>query len=149
MLEHLSVVGISWRQDGSEGLERYALPEHTLADTLRDFARRAGLAELAYLAACNRVELIFSRTPDTPARDLRPLVYELLTGSPAAPGDAERTLKAWQAKAPANTCSWARPDSTPRPSARPRSRAKYAGAMSSRWIPASAARGSSCCARRR
>ena len=96
MLEDLSVVGISWRQDGSEGLERYALPEDTLADTLRDFARRAGLAELAYLATCNRVELIFSRTPDTPGRDLRPLVYELLTGSPAAPGDAERTLKAWQ-----------------------------------------------------
>ena len=96
MLEDLSVVGISWRQDGSEGLERYALSEDTLADTLRDFARRAGLAELAYLSTCNRVELIFSRTPDTPVRDLRPLVYELLTGSPAAPGDAERTLKAWQ-----------------------------------------------------
>ena len=96
MLEDLSVVGISWRQDGSEGLERYALPEDTLAAALREFAQRAGLAELAYLATCNRVELIFSRTPDTPGRDLRPLVYELLTGSPAAPGDAERTLKAWQ-----------------------------------------------------
>ncbi len=77
MLEDLSIVGISWRQDGSEGLERYALPEDTLADALREFAQRAGLAELAYLATCNRVELIFSRTPDTPRRDLRPLVYEL------------------------------------------------------------------------
>ena len=96
MLEDLSVVGISWRQDGSAGLERFALPEDTLADALRDFAQRAGLAELAYLATCNRVELIFSRTSDSPGRDLRPLIYELLTGSPAAPGDAERTLKAWQ-----------------------------------------------------
>lgn len=96
MLEDLSVVSISWRQDGVSGLERFALSEDTLADTLRDFAQRAGLAELAYLSTCNRVELIFSRTPATPSRDLRPLVYELLTGSPAAPGDAERTLKAWQ-----------------------------------------------------
>ena len=96
MFEDLSVVSISWRQDGVSGLERFALSEDTLADTLRDFAQRAGLAELAYLSTCNRVELIFSRTPATPSRDLRPLVYELLTGSPAAPGDAERTLKAWQ-----------------------------------------------------
>jgi glutamyl-tRNA reductase len=96
MLEDLSVVGISWRHNGSEGLERYALDEDKLAETLRDFADRAGLAELAYLATCNRVELIFARTAATPSRDLRPLVYELLTGSAAAPGDAERTLKAWQ-----------------------------------------------------
>ncbi len=96
MLEDLSVVGISWRQSGSEGLERFALAEDTLAETLRDFAVRAGLAELAYLATCNRVELIFARTAATPSRDLRPLIYELLTGSRAAPGDAERALKAWQ-----------------------------------------------------
>lgn len=96
MLEDLSVVGISWRHNGSEGLERYALDEDNLAETLRDFADRAGLAELAYLATCNRVELIFARTAATPSRDLRPLAYELLTGSAAAPGDAERTLKAWQ-----------------------------------------------------
>ncbi len=96
MLEDLSVVGISWRHNGSEGLERFALAEDTLAEKLRDFAERAGLAELAYLATCNRVELIFSRTAATPARDLRPLAYELLTGIAPAPGDAERTLKAWQ-----------------------------------------------------
>jgi len=44
MLEDLSVVGISWRHNGSEGLERYALDEDKLAETLRDFADRAGLA---------------------------------------------------------------------------------------------------------
>lgn len=96
MLEDLNVVGISWRQSGSEGLERFALPEDGLAGKLGDFASRAGLAELAYLATCNRVELIFTRTAMTPARDLRPLVYELLTGAPAANGEAERALRAWQ-----------------------------------------------------
>jgi len=96
MLEDLSVVGISWRQDGSEGLQRYTLDEGTLVETLREFAERAGLAELAYLATCNRVELIFARSAATPSRDLRPMIYELLTGTPATPGDAQRRLKAWQ-----------------------------------------------------
>lgn len=96
MLEDLSVVGISWRQDGSEGLERYTLAEDRLAETLREFAERAGLAELAYLATCNRIELIFARTAATPSRDLRPMIYELLTGTSATPGEAQRRLKAWQ-----------------------------------------------------
>ena len=95
MLEDLNVVGISWRQNGSEGLERFALAEDGLAETLSEFASRAGLAELAYLATCNRIELIFARTAATPARDLRPLVYELLTGGNPANGAAERALRAW------------------------------------------------------
>lgn len=96
MLEDLGIVGISWRQDGSEALARFALPADRQAERLQQFAREAALAELAYLDTCNRVEIIFSRTPDTPARDIRPLVYELLTGRPPAPGEAERALKAWQ-----------------------------------------------------
>jgi glutamyl-tRNA reductase len=96
MLEDLSVVGISWRQNGSEGLERFALAEDGLAETLSEFASRAGVAELAYLATCNRIELIFTRTAATSARDLRPLVYELLTGTTPANGEAERNLRAWQ-----------------------------------------------------
>ncbi|MGI9257905.1 MAG: NAD(P)-binding domain-containing protein [Gammaproteobacteria bacterium] len=96
MLEDLNVVGISWRQNGSEGLERFALAEDGLAETLGEFASRAGVAELAYLATCNRIELVFARTAATPARDLRPLVYELLTGAAPANGEAERTLRAWQ-----------------------------------------------------
>ena len=96
MLEDLSVVGISWRHKGSEGLHRYMLSEDTLTEALREFADRANLAEVAYLATCNRVELFFARTVATPSRDLRPLIYEFLTGSPAEPGFAERTLTAWQ-----------------------------------------------------
>ena len=57
---------------------------------LAQFAERAALSELAYLETCNRVEIIFSRTTETPARDIRPLVYELLTGRPSAAGEAER-----------------------------------------------------------
>lgn len=96
MLDDLGIVGISWRQNGSEALERFALPEGEAAERLSRFAERAALSELAYLETCNRVEIIFSRTAQTPARDVRPLVYELLTGRTPAAGEAERSLKAWQ-----------------------------------------------------
>ena len=100
VLEELGIVGISWRQDGSEALARFALPHTGLGDRLRGFARDAGLAELAYLDTCNRVEVIFARTIDATTdngrqSDVRPLVHELLVGRPPAPGEAERTLKAW------------------------------------------------------
>ena len=96
MLEGLGIVGVSWRQNGSEALARYALPRSERGSRLRGFARRAGLSELAYLDTCNRVEIIFSRAPDTSSCDIRPLTYELLTGRTPAPGEAERALKAWQ-----------------------------------------------------
>ena len=100
MLEELGIVGVSWRQDGSEALARFALPGEGRDERLRSFARKAGLAELAYLDTCNRVEIVFARAADGAAgdtlqTDLRPLAYELLVGQPPAPGEAERTLKAW------------------------------------------------------
>ncbi len=101
MLEELGIVGVSWRQDGSEALARFALPEAGRDERLRGFARQAGLAELAYLDTCNRVEILFARAADsapgdTRHDDIRPLAYELLAGRTPAPGEAERTLKAWQ-----------------------------------------------------
>lgn len=101
MLEELGIVGISWRQDSSEALARFAMPEEGRDERLRSFAREAELAELAYLNTCNRVEIIFARAADTApgdARndDIRPLVYELLVGQTPNPGEAERTLRAWQ-----------------------------------------------------
>src|SRR5262245_61338116 len=54
------------------------------------------LDELAYLATCNRVELIFARSERTPVLDLRRDAFQLLTGRAAAHGEAERRLRAWQ-----------------------------------------------------
>lgn len=90
------MVGVSWRQGGTESLAEFTLDDERDADRLAAFARRFGLAELAYLATCNRVELIFRRTADTPGADLRGPVFELLTGRAPAPGEAERQFKAWQ-----------------------------------------------------
>lgn len=95
MLEHLGLVGISWRQDGSEALAEFALHQERAAVELADFARRLQLPELAYLATCNRVEIIFARSERTPVADLRRDAFRLLTGRAAANGEAERRLRAW------------------------------------------------------
>lgn len=96
MLEHLGLVGVSWRQGGSEALAEFALKEELAPAQLTQFAQRLHLPELAYLATCNRVELIFARSERTPVADLRRDAFKLLTGRAAAHGEAERRLRAWQ-----------------------------------------------------
>jgi glutamyl-tRNA reductase len=96
LLEHLGLVGVSWRQGGSEALAEFALAQERAPEQLQDFARRLELDELAYLATCNRVELIFARSDRTPLQDLRREAFRLLTGRAAAHGEAERRLRAWQ-----------------------------------------------------
>jgi glutamyl-tRNA reductase len=96
VLEHLGLVGVSWRQGGSEALAEFALQQEQAAEQLQKFAQRMQLSELAYLATCNRVELIFARSDRTPVQDLRRDAFQLLTGRAAAHGEAERRLRAWQ-----------------------------------------------------
>ena len=96
MLDEFGIVGVSWRQDGSEALARYALGDSDQAGRLRSFSHDRGLREIAYLETCNRVEVIFLRNAEDGRADLRPAVYTLLTGRAAQPGEAERVLKAWQ-----------------------------------------------------
>jgi len=96
VLEHLGMVGVSWRQGGSESLAEFTLHQDAVAGRLQEFAQRMQLSELGYLATCNRVELIFARTERTPAQDLRREAFQLLTGRSAANGEAERRLRAWQ-----------------------------------------------------
>ena len=94
MLEDFGVVGVSWRQRGSEALAAYALGDDANA-RLREFARQAALSELAYLETCNRVELVFRRQSTDDSQDLRPLAFKLLAGREPAPGEAERAFRAW------------------------------------------------------
>ena len=95
MLEDFGVVGVSWRQRGSEALAAFSLPTENRAGLLGEFARQASLAEIAYLETCNRVELVFRRAEGS-QRDVRPAAFELLTGRAGEAGQAARTLRAWQ-----------------------------------------------------
>lgn len=96
MLEQLGMIGVSWRQGGAENLADYTLAADEAPQALRAFAERLRLGELAYLATCNRVELVFARSAATPALDLRRDAFALLTGRAAQDGEAERKLRAWQ-----------------------------------------------------
>ena len=96
MLDEVGVVGISWRQVGSEALADYSLAPEQRDARLEAFAHVHALAELAYVETCNRVEIVFAGKPETTARDLRTPAFELLTGARPSPGEAERTLKAWR-----------------------------------------------------
>jgi glutamyl-tRNA reductase len=96
MLDRLGMVGVSWRQGGTESLAEFTLREEEVAERLMAFAHALELREAAYLGTCNRVELIFVRTDRTPGRDLRRQAFELLTGRKPNPGEAERRLRAWE-----------------------------------------------------
>jgi glutamyl-tRNA reductase len=95
MLEQLGMIGVSWRQGGAESLAEFTLPEAEARERLAAFAVRLGLDELAYLATCNRVEILFVRGPHTGSADLREAAFELLTGRAPGPGEAGRRLRAW------------------------------------------------------
>ena len=96
MLDQLGMIGISWRQGHAETLAGFTLDPARAPEQLRQLAAEHDLGELAYIATCNRVELIFRSKAGTAGRDLRPAVFALLTGRQPRPGEAERTLRAWQ-----------------------------------------------------
>jgi glutamyl-tRNA reductase len=89
------MVGVSWRQGGATSLAEFTLPEESAAERLKAFAAAYDLSELAYIATCNRVELLFARQAGAPPTDLREAAFRCLTGHAAAPGEAERRLRAW------------------------------------------------------
>jgi glutamyl-tRNA reductase len=95
MLGQLGVIGVSWREDGSEALANYAIAQDKLSAVLSTFARDNGIAELAYLSTCNRVEILFLRSDHNDTRDLRRQVFTMLCGHAPEPGEAERVLRAW------------------------------------------------------
>lgn len=95
MLDNLGMIGISWRQGGTESLADFTPPDQGLNEGLEAFAHRHSLAELALIVTCNRVEMIFSRLPGSGQRDLRPAVFQFLAGRDPDAGEAERRFRAW------------------------------------------------------
>ena len=95
MLRNLGMIGVSWRQSGKGSLADFTLDPALVDTLLGEFSARHHLSELVYIATCNRVELIFVRSPQSPAADLRAEAYALLTGREPDPVQALRCLKAW------------------------------------------------------
>jgi glutamyl-tRNA reductase len=95
LLDNLGMIGVSWRQGGTESLADFTPSDENLGERLNEFARTNSLAELALIATCNRVEMIFARLPGSGRRDLRPRVFQFLAGRSPNAGEAERRLRAW------------------------------------------------------
>lgn len=89
------MIGVSWRQGGAQSIEDFTLDEQSSEARLLEFARDHDLAELGYLATCNRVELIYARNGASNGTDLRPQAFELLRGRAPLDGEAQRRLRAW------------------------------------------------------
>ena len=94
-METIGLVGVSAREQGANGLARFTWAKEERTARLGALAAELGVAELLYLATCNRVEVLYRLKSRQDERDLRRAVFAALTGRPAAPGEAERTLRGW------------------------------------------------------
>lgn len=94
-MHQIGVVGLSYRHAGIDEVARLSIPKADLEARLPLLRQALGVAELLYLATCNRVELLFATYDGEPAGDLRGPALEQLSGSRCAAGEAPRLLRAW------------------------------------------------------
>ena len=98
-MEHIGVVGLSYRHAGVEDVARFAIPKSELAARLPELRAALRGAELVFLATCNRVEVIFATDATSAAGDLRGAVFRALRGRDPELGEAAETLRAWTGEA--------------------------------------------------
>ena len=93
-MERFGVIGLSWRQGGTEALARFTV-DQTDAERLAALRAALDVDELVYVATCNRVELYFRTERPGEMGALRARAFAALTGTAPEPGEAERGLRAW------------------------------------------------------
>jgi glutamyl-tRNA reductase len=98
-MDHIGVVGLSYRHASVEDVAHFAIPKSEIAERLPQLRAALGVAEVVYLATCNRVEVIFATSDESAAQDLRRAAFRALRGRDAAPGEAAGTLRAWTGEA--------------------------------------------------
>jgi len=94
-MDHIGVVGLSWRQGGPESIARFSRPPEERVAILRALAAALEVEEAVYLSTCNRVEVAFAVREGQDVGDRRRIVFEVLTGAAPEAGEAERSLRAW------------------------------------------------------
>ena len=98
-MDHIGVVGLSYRHANVEDVARFTIPKSEIAQRLPALCAALHVAEVVYLATCNRVEVIFATSDESAAQDLRGAVFRALRGRDAALGEAAETLRAWTGEA--------------------------------------------------
>jgi glutamyl-tRNA reductase len=98
-MDHIGVVGLSYRHASVEDVARFAIPKGELQMRLPELRAALAGAELVFLSTCNRVEVIFAMRDDLAAGDLRGAVFRSLTGRDPELGEAAEALRAWTGEA--------------------------------------------------
>ena len=98
-MDHIGVVGLSYRHASVEDVARFAIPKGELEARLPELRAALRGAEVVFLATCNRVEVIFATGDASAAGDLRGAVFRALRGRDPELGEAAEALRAWTGEA--------------------------------------------------
>ncbi len=98
-MQQIGVVGLSYRHAGVDEVARFSMPKGAVPERLPGLRDALGVAEVFYVATCNRVEILYATADGSPADDARPAVFRALIGRAPQPGEATRILRAWTGEA--------------------------------------------------
>lgn len=94
-MDAIGLVGLTFRSQGADAVARLTVAREAREEAVAKLAAELGVAELVYLATCNRVEILYRERDGQRARDRRRDVFRVLTGQEPQPGEAEHLLRGW------------------------------------------------------
>jgi len=98
-MQQFGIVGISHRQASAQELARLFIARDELPGRLRQLRSALGVAEIAYLGTCNRVEILFCAPHGLAAEDLRRQVADAFGAAEGLGDELPRHLRAWTGEA--------------------------------------------------
>ena len=94
-MDAIGLVGLTFRSQGAAAVARLTVAREAREAAVANLATELGVAELVYLATCNRVEILYRERDGRRAGDRRRDVFRVLTGQEPQPGEAEHLLRGW------------------------------------------------------
>ena len=94
-MDAIGLVGLTFRSQGAAAVARLTVAREAREAAVANLAAELGVAELVYLATCNRVEILYRERDGRRAGDRRRDVFRVLTGQEPQPGEAEHLLRGW------------------------------------------------------
>ena len=91
-MNRLALIGAYYKTAGVEKLGQLALPKADLEQRLAGIAQAAGVAELAYIGTCNRIEFMVADKDPVAVQACRDRIGELLGENT---GEARKIFRAW------------------------------------------------------
>ena len=98
-MQQFGIVGLSHRHAGAQELSRLFIPREDLPARLPELRAAFGVAEIAYLGTCNRVEIVFCAPEGVAAEDLRRHVVEAFGGAERLGSELPRHFRTWTGEA--------------------------------------------------